>query len=265
MNNKEGVETVRKYWDDLWRDDLKHDQYYANHDIDNTTDGISHLVYYALRGCNNGESIVEIGSGPGTRSIPIAKELGLRLTLVDILSSAHQLAIPRAKRYGYRVSPIQADALHLSIKNEIFDYVISIGLNEHFFKNDRQHVFDEHYRITKPGGRTIVIVPNKLNPAFEIEAITKNILGKWTFGPSDFFSPMELDARMKQSGYKKVELVGVSYLTSPIRVFPRQLQRAIYSDHKGLWSQWTHSFGNLDVKNPLNRIIGEEIMAIGYR
>jgi len=173
--------------------------------------------------------------------------------------------MPRAKRYGYRVSPLQADALNLSIKNEIFDYVISIGLNEHFFKNDRQLVFDEHYRITKPGGKTIVIVPNKLNPALEIEAITKKFLGKWTFGPTDFFSPMELVDRMKQCGYKKVELFGVSYLTSPIRVFPRLLQRAIYSDHKGLWYQWTHSLGNLDVKNPINRTMGEEIMAIGYR
>lgn len=265
MSSKESSHEIRPYWDRLWKNDLSKENYYAKYDIDSTTDGISHLLYYALRGCHKGQTMIEIGSGPGTRSIPIAKDLGLQLTLVDVLISAHELAIQRAKRYDQNITAVQSDALNLSIQDGVYDSVVSIGLNEHFFNEDRQRIFNEQHRITKPGGKTIVIVPNKLNLPFNLEFITKKSFGNWTFGPNDFFSPNELLERMKHSNYREIKLFGVSYLTSPIRILPRLLQRSIYSEHKKLWYVWTHSLGNLNIKNPVNRMFGEEIMAIGYK
>ncbi|MCX6750805.1 MAG: methyltransferase domain-containing protein [Candidatus Pacearchaeota archaeon] len=58
--------------------------------------------------------------------------------------------------YAFWDIPIETDG-----ENESFDYVVSIGLNEHFFKEDRVKVFSEMERVTKRGGYTIVIVPNK--------------------------------------------------------------------------------------------------------
>src|SRR3989344_4200326 len=100
------------HWDKLWTSD----DYYAYH------------------------TILEIGAGPGTRSIPIAKERNLRLSLVDLLESAHYLARKRSKRYGIECEYITGDALDIPVDDKTYDYTCSIGLNEHFFGEERKNM-----------------------------------------------------------------------------------------------------------------------------
>lgn len=256
---------ITNVWDNIWKKDAEFGGYYVNHDINPFSDGISHLVNQALKDAKVGQTLAEIGAGPGTRSIPIAKEFDLNLTLVDYLESAHILSKKRASRYGLIANHVVGNGLNLDLVSDSFDYTLSIGFNEHFFNKDRQQIFDEQHRITKSGGKTIVIVPNKLNPVWDIEVFTKRIFNNWPYGQMKPFTPNELLKRMKNSGFENVELFGSSYLTSPIRILPTKIQRDMYLTYTEFWDKWSHSISNLDLKNPLNLLFGEEIMAVGTK
>ena len=172
-----------EHWDKLW----KKDDYYAYHDIPLDTDGISHLLLSALSDVPPKQSLLEVGAGPATRTIPIAKEKNLDLTLVDLLESAKNLALKRSDRYGVKCDYLIGNALDLPIPDETYDNVCSIGLNEHFFGEKRYKCFSEMSRITKPGGKTIVIVPNKFG-SIRIEQIIKELSGNWVLALPTFLA-----------------------------------------------------------------------------
>ena len=255
MDEKESL----SYWDNLW----KKDNYYAFWDIPTETDGIYSLLLNAICNSRPGQTILEVGSGPGTRSIPLAKEKNLQLSLLDKLQSAHNLAEKRSKRYGIVSSFILGDARDLPMENESFDYVVSIGLNEHFFAEDRIKVFSEMERVTKKGGCTAVIVPNKWG-AIRLEQIIKERNKTWKYGPTELFSYHELRESMNSLEFSKVELYGVSFFTSFIRLLPQKVQRKIFNN-KSLWKSLTKFPGNFNINSKINKYFGEEIMAVGYR
>ncbi len=247
------------HWNKLWTKD----EYYAYHDIDFASDGISQLLLYALNDAKPNQTLLEIGAGPGTRSIPVAKEKNLKLSLVDLLESARNLAIKRSERYGIKCKYIIGDALDLPIGDENYDYTCSIGLNEHFLGEDRQNSFSEMYRVTKNGGKAIVIVPNKFG-SIRLEQAIKEFTGTWDFGPTDLFSCGELKNVMELTGFSKVEMYGVSVYTQLVRLLPKSIQRKFFKNKK-LWGFLVNLPGNFNMNSTLNRNFGEEIMAIGYR
>ncbi len=209
------------------------------------------------------QSLLEVGAGPGTRTIPIAKEKNLDLTLVDLLESAKNLALKRSERYGVKCDYLIGNALDLPVPDETYDNVCSIGLNEHFFGEKRYKCFSEMSRITKPGGKTIVIVPNKFG-SIRIEQIIKELSGNWVFGPTYLFSHGELKEKMYSTGFSKVDMYGVSAYTQPIRLLPRNIQRKIFKNEE-LWGKMVNLPGNLNEKSKINKYFGEEIMAVGYK
>lgn len=254
MKNKETLSC----WDKMWTKD----NYYASHDISTETDGISQLLFRALKGIKENSSMLEVGSGPATRSIPITKEKQMQLSLIDILVSAHSLAQNRADRYGVLTKCIVGDGLNLPVADESYDVVISIGLNEHFYDEERSKIFQEMWRVTKKGGRTVVIVPNLLG-IVGVEQAVKEINGTWTFGPAKLFDKKELRGKMELNDFEKIKLFGVSVFSSPVRLLPVNLQRVLFSSE--LWNKITSIPGNLNTSFILNQWFGEEIMAVGYK
>ncbi|MBU2562109.1 MAG: class I SAM-dependent methyltransferase [Nanoarchaeota archaeon] len=253
------TDEILSYWEGLWTKD----DYYVYHDISLNTDGISQLLLTALKFIDEGSTLLEIGSGPGTRSIPIAKDKGLQLTLVDKLESAHNIARKRAERYGVQCGYVVGDAIALPLENESYDVVLSIGLNEHFFGTNRYNVFSEMHRVTKKGGRTVVIVPNKYG-TIRLEQVIKEANGTWMFGPTDLFNHKELKAAVESFKFSHIEMYGVSAITSFVRLLPQKMQRAIFKNEK-LWTTLVNLPGNFGVKSNTNKYFGEEIMAVGYK
>jgi SAM-dependent methyltransferase len=250
---------ILPYWDKLW----KKDDYYAYHDIPTDTDGIYHLLKRAIPPSENEkESLLEAGSGPGTRSIPFTKENNLKLSLLDPLESAHKLAKKRAKRYGIECEYITGSVLDIPQNDSSYDYVLSIGLNEHFLGKNRSKCFSEMYRVTKKGGKGIVIVPN-LYGTIAIEKFIKERNNTWTFGTTRLFHIFELKKKMRESGFKNVKMYGVSYFSSFVRLLPVNTQRRIFRSE--MWKVITRFPGNLSPRFLLNRYFGEEIMAIGIK
>jgi len=253
-------DAVLRHWNILW----EKDDYYADYDIPVETDGISQLLTEVLSEEDNvGKKILEVGSGPGTRSIPLAKEYDLELSLADKLQSAHRIAEKRSKRYDIKCEHVVADAEYLPIDENSFDYVVSIGLNEHFFGECRDRVFSEMHRVTKKGGKTIVIVPNKFG-ATMLEKYIKELNGTWTFGPTGLLSKADLQSQMESNEFSYVDMYGVSAITQPVRLLPVNLQRAIFQN-KELWTKLVNLPGNLNSSSIINKYFGEEIMAVGYK
>lgn len=255
-------------WNDLWesRDPRL---------IPIENDGTSQLAIFGIERYKkaqplfNPQTMIEVGCGPASRSIQLAKKYGLSLSLLDnsiasLLLQARPLAIK--SEYQNKTRFIQGDMLRYPFPDDSFDISFAYGPHDHFFGTQRQRAFDEMQRITAKSGIGIVIVPSQLNPFWTLEMIQKVWQDTWDFGPTKFFTPFELVSRMKVAGYKNVELFGASFFTSWLRLLPREKQVKRYdhpTSNKTL-NQWLLA-KNIDFKSFLNRYCGGDMMVIGTK
>ena len=201
-----------EHWNSQW-----HDRKEKKASVNPETDPLYKLLQYFIR--EHKSLILEVGSGSGLRTLSFAKERGLEPILLDFSENALKFAVQNAQDLGVTANFIMGDALNTPTKSDMFDVVWSGGVYEHFRGEDRQKTFDEMYRILKPGGTGIVIVPNSLNAPYRITKKFKETLGTWPFGDEYPFTKWELAQRMRKSGFKDVESVGIGALLSPYRWF----------------------------------------------
>jgi ubiquinone/menaquinone biosynthesis C-methylase UbiE len=65
---------------------------------------------------------------------------------------------------------VRGDAGHLPFPSEYFDMVISRSVIEHL--DDPPQVFREFYRVLRPGGKVVIVTPNKYDYVSVIAALT---------------------------------------------------------------------------------------------
>ena len=92
-----------------------------------------------------GASVLDLGTGGG-RLLPRLSPVARRITAVD-LSEALLARAPRLPN----VSLLQANALHLGLRDEAFDVVISLGLCEYLW--DLDPFLAQVARVLRPGGQ----------------------------------------------------------------------------------------------------------------
>lgn len=99
-----------------------------------------------------GEDLLEIGPGPGYVGLELAKKLNSQsLTGCEISPAMLKLAQINAKEYGIDARYIQGNGMEMPFPDESFDSVISNG-SLHEWESPI-HVFNEIYRVLRPGGR----------------------------------------------------------------------------------------------------------------
>lgn len=96
-----------------------------------------------------GQSVLDLGCGTG-RVIGELKREGAKIKAVDISGGILKVA---QKKFP-DVEFVLADAADLPFESESFDLVVSLFLIVHIKK--LSSVFDEIYRVLKPGGRLIL-------------------------------------------------------------------------------------------------------------
>ncbi len=104
-----------------------------------------------VAGDPDGKDVCVIGSGDNYAVFALAG-LGAKVTSVDISERQLEIASDKARQLGLAITFVRADASDLgSIKDGSFDLVCSTN---GFFVwiTDLQGVFDEVYRILRPGG-----------------------------------------------------------------------------------------------------------------
>ena len=130
----------------------------------------SDYLAWTVRDLPPGARVLESGCGSGKMSLALASR-GYRVTAMDIsdkilagLASARdrlagELGVPLA------VETVRGDIERMPLEDGRFDAVVSEGVLEHWTERaDRVRVLAEMARVTRPGGRVAVFVPNGRHP-----------------------------------------------------------------------------------------------------
>ena len=157
---------------------------------------------------------IEIGAGMGDFSILLAEE-GANVTLLDNSKPALEAAKKRFREHKLEVTTVEANVFELpkSLLNK-FDISFSLGLCEHFEGRDRTEVFRVHGKVLKPGGITLISVPNKFCLPYRYWAYRFKKSGNWPYGLEVPFSRKELFLIGKKIGLRKPEIKGGSLIGS---------------------------------------------------
>ena len=120
--------------------------------------------------------LLEIGPGPGYISIEIAKILPkMEVTGLDISDTMIEIAKTNANEYGLseRIKFRKGDASNMPFEASSFDFVISSGSLHHWKKPTQ--IFNEIYRVLKPGCRALIFDLRKDVPKEKIREWTNII------------------------------------------------------------------------------------------
>ena len=104
-----------------------------------------------------GDSILDVGGGPGRYSIHYARK-GHPVTLLDLSPANVAYAKKKARQYKTRISALQGNALDLSMfPDGSFDAVFLMGPLYHLLEEkERERAINEAVRVCKRGGRVFL-------------------------------------------------------------------------------------------------------------
>lgn len=152
-----------------------------------------------------GLSLLDAGCATGQLGLSAAVYGGARVTLLDYSEEALNFAMMVAQELQSRgknltVTFVRGNLESLDLQEE-FDIVTNEGVIEHWFTfEERLHVLGEMVKVTKPGGRVIVWVPNIHNPLYR----------RWIQGhaevPERAFSIDELKTLFTAAGLRGVDI-----------------------------------------------------------
>jgi ubiquinone/menaquinone biosynthesis C-methylase UbiE len=144
--------------------------------------------------------ILEIGCGSAAtfqylrEKIPNASLTGLDFS---------PMALELASKNNPATKFIEGDARKLPLKSNQYDLVYSLGLIEHFSREDAKEIILEHARTTKKGGIVIIVVPAK----YSALNLVRIIAGKsWPWGFEDPFTKKELRRLMRSAGLGTIKV-----------------------------------------------------------
>jgi len=160
--------------------------------------------FLEITGPTAGRSFCEVGSGSGTTSVQLAKRGG-KMTLVDI--SPKSLAFAKRHFEGERLPAQYAiqDGLRLGFQDGVFDVVFNGGVIEHFTDEGKIALIREMYRVVKPGGLLVILVPNARDIPFRLGKWIAERRGKWIFGFEDDLSEGRFRTLAERAGLTGVE------------------------------------------------------------
>jgi len=160
--------------------------------------------FLATVGPPAGRSFCEVGSGSGTTSAALAR-MGANITLVDI--SPKSLAFAREHFAGQGLSARYAiqDGLMLGFRDGVFDVVWNGGVIEHFTDDGKVALIREMYRVTRPGGLVLIVVPNAHDWPFRLGKWIAERRGKWIFGYEDDLSEGRFRRLAVRAGLPRIE------------------------------------------------------------
>lgn len=110
-----------------------------------------------ILGCVKNQNILDIGTGPGTLSIPLA-QLGANVTAVDLSPNMLEKVRDNAIANSISITHSQCDAENLPFKDNSFDVVINKWL--FWALPNPEDALSEWKRVLKPNGTLIIIDGN---------------------------------------------------------------------------------------------------------
>ena len=113
---------------------------------------------FDMLNAQDGETVLDIGAGTGTFLSIAAQELHKsRLIGVDPDRNALTIAKRKLASVGLRVLLYEASAEHLPLPDETVDACVSTLVFHHLPRLTKAKAIEEIYRVTKPGGRFLLV------------------------------------------------------------------------------------------------------------
>ena len=173
-------------------------------------------------------SVLEAGCGTGLTSLLVGTPA--RRTLLDREPRAIAMARELFKIVPQEAAFVVGDILDLAFPDNCFDAVFNAGVLEHFDFAGRRKALMEMIRVTKPGGRICVAVPNHYSVPYRVAYRHLKARGRWPY-PDE---AMIRDFSLELAGVPNVEALSREtidvntsffYLSGPEKAWFRLLHR----------------------------------------
>jgi arsenite methyltransferase len=157
-----------------------------------------------------GESILDLGSGPGFLACELAQEVGAsgRIVGLDVSSDMNSIASKRiaAAGLGDRVEILEGDATALAFADATFDAAVSTQVLEYLAEPDV--ALHQLARVLRPGGRLVIIDTDwdSLVWAATDRHRAARIADAWNEHLPDPYLPRSLAPRLRTAGFEVREV-----------------------------------------------------------
>jgi len=181
----------------------------------------------ALASLKEGEVVLDLGSGDGFDCFLAAAKVGEsgKVIGVDMTAEMIEKARGNASKDGYHNVEFRLGEIeNLPLADNSVDAVISncvINLSP-----DKKRVFEETYRVLKPGGRVMV---SDIALLKELPPEIKNSIGAYVGCVAGANTKEEYLATVKAAGFQEIEVVTE---TSADRIYSNSIEKAL-ADNMG--------------------------------
>lgn len=107
---------------------------------------------------------------------------------------------------------IRGTIFSMPLKDESCDLVYNSGVIEHFREPENRAAVREMARVTRPGGRVIIIVPNSFCPWYRLGKWIAVALNNFEFGYEEDYSPARLRGVLEDTRLEVVSSFGLQAL-----------------------------------------------------
>ena len=159
-------EKVRSIWRDYWRA--------HSGQIGKGAPEYLQRSLEAACGDLKGRRVLEAGSGTGGLAVGLSAKAA-RVCVLDIIPDCVRGADPVLWR-------LAGDLFKMPFVSDSFDVVFNSGVMEHFGNDDLRRGLEEMYRVLKPGGRLVVIVPSAHGRFYVAGKKRQEARGEWEYG-----------------------------------------------------------------------------------
>jgi arsenite methyltransferase len=159
----------------------------------------------ALASLNEGETVLDLGSGWGMDAFLAAKKVGPagKVIGVDVTKEMVERAEAIASKNGYRNVEFRLGEIEsLPVEDETVDVIISNCVVN--LAPDKLKVFQEAYRVLKPDGRLLV---SDLVTQGKLPEEIRNSYNAWAECVAGALEKSDYLAKIKQAGFQNVKVV----------------------------------------------------------
>lgn len=107
----------------------------------------------------DGDSVLEVATGPGYLSIELSKHGKYNITGIDVSKDCVDIAVKNAKEAGVEIDFMYGNASDMMFEANSFNFIVCILSFKNF--KDPLKSLNEIYRVLKPGGTALIKDLNK--------------------------------------------------------------------------------------------------------